>query len=116
MVERREAGDARSKRAGTFFLFFLALETLLITEVSYMKKDSEFQVGDFSSYYPGVGVVMRDIDVAKHVRKHMRLIDRLNVTKVACAALVSQDILFGVISKEELPKNPNWKYCITTKK
>lgn len=80
-----------------------------------MKKDLEFHVGDFSSDYPGVGVV-RDIDVAKHVRKHMRLIDRLNATKVACAALVSQDILFGVITKDNLPKNPNWKYRITTNK
>ena len=80
-----------------------------------MKKDSEFYIGDFSSDYPGVGVV-RDIDVAKHARKHMRFIDRLNATKVACAALVSQNILFGVIPKEVLPTNPNWKYRITTKK
>lgn len=79
-----------------------------------MKKDLEFYVGDFSIDYPGVGVV-RDIDVARHVRKHMRLIDRLSTTKVVLAALVSQIILYGAIPKEDLPKNPNWKYRITTK-
>lgn len=74
-----------------------------------------FRIGGFWADYPGVGAV-RDTDVARHVIKHIRFIDRFNVRKIVLAALASQDILFGVIPKDELPKSKNWKYKEIRKK
>lgn len=73
------------------------------------KKDRYYEVGGFWSDYPGVGIV-KDVDVAKYARKHLRFMDRFSVTKVAQAALFSQDILFKVIGNDELPKAKNWKF------
>ena len=76
------------------------------------KKDRYFELGNLESDYPGVGIV-KDTDVAKYAKKHLRFVDRFSVTKVAQAALFSQDILFKVIESDELPKAKNWKFKFT---
>lgn len=72
-------------------------------------KDKEFVLYDRWSDYPGVGRVT-DRQVAKYARKRLKFWDRFNPTKVALAALTAQDILFKVLDKDDLPKNPNWKF------
>ena len=65
--------------------------------------------GDNWADYPGVGKVY-DKDVANFAKRHLRLIDRLDVRKVTEAAIMSQDILFGLFTEDELPKKKNWKF------
>ena len=50
-----------------------------------------------------------DKDVAKHLNKHLRLIDRFNTEKFVFATMWSFDILNGSV-EEPFSDNPNWKY------
>ena len=58
--------------------------------------------------YPGVGRIM-DEDVLKLVKKHSRLVDRLNPRKMTEMVLLGQCILMGVIDDKD-PKDPSWKF------
>lgn len=65
--------------------------------------------GDGYADYPGVGIVY-DKDVAEYAKKHLRLIDRLDMRKVAEAVIASQGILFGVDNPNEYTDKKNWKF------
>ena len=54
--------------------------------------------------YPGVGIIT-DEQVAKFVKQHTHLLDRLNYRKMVHAGLLAQNILMGVI---EQPKMKKW--------
>lgn len=48
-----------------------------------------------------------DKDVALLVKKHLKLVDRFNIRKIAEAALLGFSILSGSV---ETPKKRNWKF------
>lgn len=56
------------------------------------------------------GTKVYDVDVGIHAFKHLRLLDHFNPAKVASAIIWSQMILFGDVTRDELPKKKNWKY------
>lgn len=72
-------------------------------------KDKEFVLYDCWSDYPGAGRVT-DRQVAKYARKRLKFWDCFNPTKVALDAQTSRYIRFKVLNKDDLPKNPNWKF------
>lgn len=59
--------------------------------------------------YPDVGRIY-DSDVGLFAKKHLRIIDRFDMRKVASAILWSQLILFDVVKEADLPKKKNWKF------
>lgn len=69
-----------------------------------MKKESKYWDGyaDF-----GDGRIVKDSDVAKYTKKHLRFRDRFDIRKVTEAVLYSFSILSGSV---EEPKGKNWKY------
>lgn len=54
--------------------------------------------------YPGVGLIT-DKEVAAYARKHLHWYDRFDVRKTVEAGLMSQCILMGVITPEEVDLN-----------
>lgn len=58
--------------------------------------------------YPGVGRIT-DEDVLNLVKRHSRLIDRLNPRKMTEMVLLSQCILMGVFDDKN-PKDLSWKF------
>ena len=64
---------------------------------------------DCYSDYPGVGRIY-DADVGRYAFKHLRIRDRFDPEKVGNAVLLSQSIMFGLITEDELPKKKNWKF------
>ena len=61
--------------------------------------------------YPGVGIIY-DMDVYKCVKKHSRLIDRLNGKKMVEMTLLAQNILMGIFNTDtkKVDTNANWKF------
>lgn len=74
-------------------------------------KDKELVLDNPSDNHAGDNrdrVTFRQI--AKFAIKRLKFRDRFNPAKIAIAALVTQDIMFGMIDEDKLPKNPNWKF------
>ena len=58
--------------------------------------------------YPGVGKIM-DEDVYRTVKKHSRLVDRLNPRKMLEMSFYAQAILMKAAEPDDA-NNPNWKF------
>lgn len=59
--------------------------------------------------YPGVGKIT-DEDVYQVIRKHSRLVDRLNPRKMLEMSFYAQAILMKVAEPEDAKTNPKWKF------
>lgn len=59
--------------------------------------------------YPGKGIIT-DEDVYQCLRKHSRLIDRLNPRKMVEMTLFSQNFLMGLFVTDGWDKDGNWTF------
>lgn len=58
--------------------------------------------------YPGVGII-KDEDVYQVIKKHSRLVDRLNPRKMLEMSFYAQAILMKVAEPDDA-NNPKWKF------